>query len=58
MIELNIKNMSKVRMYLIWFSKQVQKDEGKVVCMCIRVTELIGNSIQEKVAAFSVQIHN
>ena len=42
--------------YLSRLVEKVQKDAGEVVCMIVGVTQLVGQSIEEEVAPFCVQV--
>ncbi len=42
--------------YLSRLVEKVQKDAGEVVCVVVRVPQLIGQSIEEEVTSFCVQV--
>lgn len=43
---------------LLGFSKEVEEDAGEVVCMVVGEAQLVGQGIQEQVAALCVQLHS
>lgn len=43
-------------LYLSCLVEKVQKDAGEVVCMIVRVAQLVGQSIEEEVTSFCVQV--
>ncbi len=42
--------------YLSRLVEKVQKDAGEVVCVVVRVAQLVGQSIEEEVTPFRVQV--
>jgi len=42
--------------YLSCLVEKVQKDAGEVVCVVVRVAQLVGQSIEEEVTSFCVQV--
>jgi len=42
--------------YLSCLVEKVQKDAGEVVCVVVRVAQLVGQSIEEEVTPFCVHI--
>jgi hypothetical protein len=42
--------------YLSCLVEKVQKDAGEVVCVVVRVAQLVGQSIEEEVTPFCVQV--